>query len=248
MNSPKEIAQNYIKIGIDKTKLSILNMLLLGFLAGLFIGFAAVGCIFGVAYANKIMGAVIFAAGLCMVVIAGSELFTGNCLLIMPALTRDVGPLAILKNWLFVYIGNFIGSLFIAFLAAKSGVFSAENVFNTLSTIATSKVELSFFGAFVKGIFCNILVCIAVWMAFAANNVSGKILAIFFPIFVFVLCGFEHSVANMTFIPCAIFSGIDGVSWSNFLINNLLPVTLGNIVGGCLVGFVYWAVFLSKKK
>lgn len=212
MYSPKEIAKNYINTSVAKTTLSILNLLLLGVLAGFFIGFAAIGCVFGVAFANKIMGAVVFAAGLCMVVIAGSELFTGNSLMIITCLTGDTKILPVLKNWLFVYIGNFIGSIILSFLAIKAGVFSADTVFNTLSIIVCSKIDITFFSAFIKGIFCNMLVCLAVWMAFASKNVSGKILAIFFPIFLFVLCGFEHCVANMTFIPLGIFANVDGAT------------------------------------
>lgn len=162
MNSPQEISKNYLEIGKSKGDLSILKMLLLGVLAGMFIGFAAVGCIFGNAYVNKVMGAAIFPAGLCLVVIAGSELFTGNCLMIISVLSKKLSVSKMLRNWLFVYIGNFIGSIIVAFLAWQCGAFSAENVASALASTASAKVAMPFLSTFIKGILCNILVCLAV--------------------------------------------------------------------------------------
>ena len=248
MNQPLQIAENYIEIGVGKTKLSIPKMLLLGIMAGMFIALAGVGCIFGNAYVNKALGAAIFPAGLAMVIICGSELFTGNCLMIIPVLTGDTKVIRVLKNWLFVYIGNLIGAMLVAALASLAGTFDAENVLETVTAFATAKVSMTFGAAFVRGILCNILVCLAVWIAFAAKTVAGKIIGVFFPIWIFVFCGFEHSVADMFYVPAGLFMGVDGVSWSGFFVSNLIPVTLGNIVGGCFIGFMYWAIYLKKKK
>lgn len=248
MNSPAEITDNYIQIGTGKCKLSIPKMLLLGIMAGIFIAIAGVGSVLGNAYGGKVCGAAIFPAGLAMVLICGSELFTGNCLIILPVLTKNVTVLQMLKNWLFVYIGNMIGAMAVAGLTVLCGTFSNEAVFAAISSAALSKATIAFGTGFIKGIFCNFLVCIAVWMAFAAKTVSGKIIGLFFPIFIFVLCGFEHSVANMFYVPAGLFLGVEGVTWSGFFITNLIPVTLGNIVGGCFVGFMYWAIYLYKKK
>jgi len=248
MNSPAEIAQNYIQIGSGKCRLPIIKMLLLGIMAGIFIALAGVGSVLGNALLSKVCGAAIFPAGLAMVLICGSELFTGNCLIIIPVLTGDVKILQMLKNWLFVYIGNMIGGLLVAGLTVYCGTFSNEAVGVALAGAALSKATMAFGTAFVKGIFCNFLVCIAVWMAFAAKTVAGKIIGLFFPIFIFVLCGFEHSVANMFYIPAGIFMGTEGVTWAGFFITNLIPVTLGNIVGGCFVGLMYWGIYLYKKK
>ena len=247
MNSPAEIAKNYIQIGTGKCKLSIPKMLLLGIMAGIFIAIAGAGSVLGNALVSKVCGAAIFPAGLAMVLICGSELFTGNCLIIIPVLTKDVKVVQMLKNWLFVYIGNIIGAMAIAALTVGCGTFGNEAVGQALASAALSKATMSFGTAFIKGILCNLLVCLAVWMAFAAKTVAGKIIGLFFPIFVFVLCGFEHSVANMFYIPAGIFMGVEGVTWGGFFITNLIPVTLGNIVGGCFVGIMYWAVYLSRK-
>lgn len=247
INSPAEIANNYIQIGVGKTKLSIPKMLLLGILAGMFIALAGVACIVGNAYINKALGAALFPAGLAMVIICGSELFTGNCLMIIPVLTGDTKIHLVLKNWLFVYIGNMIGAMLVAGLTVLAGTYSADVVFETAASFATAKVSLAFGPAFVRGILCNILVCLAVWMAFAAKSVAGKVIGLFLPIWVFVISGFEHSVANMLYIPVGLFLGVEGVSWTGFFITNLIPVTLGNIVGGCFIGLMYWAVYICGK-
>lgn len=247
MNTPAEIASNYIGIGKTKCGLSIPKMILLGIMAGIFIAIAGAASVFGNALVSKALGAAIFPAGLAMVLICGSELFTGNCLIIIPVLTKDVKIISMLRNWLFVYIGNMIGAMAVAALCAYSNTFSGEAVSAAIISAATAKATITFGSAFIKGILCNLLVCIGVWMAFAAKTVAGKIVGLFFPIFVFVICGFEHSVANMFYIPSGLFMGAEGVTWSGFFITNLIPVTLGNIVGGCFVGLMYWAIYLRKK-
>ncbi len=261
MNTPLQIAENYITIGKGKTELPIIKTLLLAILAGFFIALAGVGAtVAGVgiksASVAKFLGACIFPAGLAMVLIAGSELFTGNSLLVIPLLTREIKFAKMLRNWVLVYIGNFLGSLIISAFCTYGHVFSlfgnatAESVVN----IAAAKVNMPFSDALIKGVLCNLLVCIAVWMAFSAKDTAGKIIGLFFPIMIFVLCGFEHSVANMYYIPAGILTakeyGIsaENLTWGAFFVRNLIPVTIGNIIGGGTVGVFYWAIYLKKDK
>ena len=270
MNSPKEIAQNYITIGAEKTKQSIGKMFLLGILAGMFIALAGVAATVApatIASASvaKLIGAAVFPGGLAMVLIAGSELFTGNNLIIIPVLQKQATLGGMLKNWVVVYIGNFVGSILIAALVVYGHTFSlfGAAVGGSAINIAVGKVSMVFSDALLRGILCNFLVCIAVWMAFAAKDVVGKIVGLFFPIMFFVLCGFEHSVANMYFISAGLFAaGNDTylaaatadpsvLTWGAFFVKNLLPVTIGNIIGGSLLtGVGYWLIYLrgSDKK
>ena len=270
MYSPKEVAQNYIATGVAKTKYPASKMLLLGILAGMFIALAGVGATIApstmvTASSAKLISAVVFPAGLSMVLLAGSELFTGNCLIIIPVLEKEASVIAMLKNWLFVYIGNFIGSILIAALAVYSGTFSVfgDAAAASLIKTAVSKVSMSFSDALLRGILCNILVCVGVWMTYAAKDVAGKITGLFFPIMLFVLCGFEHSIANMFYIPAGLFASKNAaylgayggntlkLTWGAMFAKNLLPVTIGNIIGGVvLVGAGYWYIYLhdSGKK
>ena len=249
---PDEIATKAVSAGIKKANLSIFKMILLGMFAGAFIALAGVGATFGNAYVGKIAGALIFPAGLAMVVVAGSELFTGNCLMVTALLSREIGPLRLLKNWLFVFIGNFIGALLVALIVTSSGVL--DPVSDSVVATASAKVSMGFPVAMLRGVLCNFLVCIAVWMAFGAKTVGGKIAAVFFPVFLFVLCGFEHSIANMYYVPAGLFmnwfngTATAGLSVQPFLVENLLPVTIGNIIGGAvLVGGGYYLAYLRKK-
>ena len=253
MLSPAEIAESAVTIGEGKGKLKAIKMLLLGMFAGAFIALAGVGATFGNTYVGKLAGACIFPAGLAMVVIAGSELFTGNNLMITALFSKKIGVKELLKNWGLVFLGNFIGSVLIALMVVFSGALDgvAGNVVDT----AFNKVNFDFLQAFLRGVLCNFLVCIAVWMSFGAKTIGGKIAAVFFPVMLFVLCGFEHSVANMFYIPAGIFEAakngvtIEGLNFGTMLVNNLLPVTLGNIVGGAgLVGCGYYLIYLKKAK
>lgn len=262
MYSPKEVAENYLSACETKTALPLLRMFLLACLAGIFVALAGVASTVGAATIEnpsvaKVVTGLIFPAGLSMVLIAGSELFTGNNLLIMGVLQRRITVGAMLRNWIVVYLGNFAGSVFIAALAYEGGVFSAFNgdLAASVVSIANAKVSLSFGQAFIRGILCNFLVCIAVWMSNAAKTVPGKIVGLFFPIAVFVIAGFEHCVANMYYIPAGIFqSGMLGMvhenlTWGGFLLRNLLPVTLGNMVGGVvLVGVTAWYLYLAPER
>ena len=268
--SPAEVAGNYVNIGVGKAKLPIPKMIVLGILAGVFIAVGGIGSTtvavsVPLASVGKFLGACIFPAGLAMVLLAGSELFTGNCLLTIPLLERKITFGGMIKNWVFVYIGNLIGGVLLAagvVFSHQAGLFSNGVAVSILST-AAGKCTLTFGDALIRGILCNFLVCIAVWISFAAKDVAGKIIGLFFPIMVFVLCGFEHSVANMYYIAAGLFAKMvpayaaaaaeAGVDMSAITVGamfgkNLLPVTIGNIIGGSIcVGCAYWFVYLRKK-
>lgn len=274
--SPSEIAETTVQIGIKKTKNTNLNLFLLGILAGAFIAFASEGStmaafnLFAKADTyglGKALAGAIFGTGLMLVVIAGGELFTGNVLIFTGVLASKIKLKSMLRNWSLVYLGNLAGSLLIAFMMKESGLFSSgANVLAAVTIkIAAYKVGLTFMQAFYLGIMCNWLVCLAVWMAYGAKDMTGKILAIFFPIWLFITSGFEHSIANMYYIPAGILAKADPVyakaamdlgvtadkmahlNWTTFFINNLIPVTLGNILGGAVfVAGIYWFVYLRK--
>lgn len=268
--SPAEVAQNYITIGKGKVNTPVAKMFLLAVLAGAFIAMGGVGAATAavsipMASVGKLVGACIFPGGLTMVLLAGSELFTGNCLLTVPLLEKEIPAAGMIKNWFVVYIGNFVGSLLVAagvVFSHQISLFDNGLAVSVIST-AAAKCALPFGDAFIKGILCNFLVCIAVWISFAAKDAAGKIAGLFFPIMIFVLSGFEHSVANMYYITAGLFAknipayaqaakeaGVnsDVISWGSFLGRNLLPVTLGNIIGGAVcVGCVYWFIYLRKS-
>ncbi len=260
MHSPLEIARNYIEVGIHKVNLSIFKTILLGFFAGMFIGFAGIASTtasstIGIASVAKLVGAAVFPAGMAMVLVAGSELFTGNNLIILAVLEKKVTVWKMLKNWLFVYIGNFLGAAFVAVLVVvgRTPDLFGEQLAQAIVNAAAARTNLSVGEAFVRGILCNILVCIAVWMSFAAKRVSGKLLTSYWPVMLFVLCGFEHSIADMYFGVCGLLTaqayGItaESLTWFNFLVKALLPITLGNIVGGAgIVGCGYWLAYLHR--
>lgn len=258
MHSPLEIARNFVEIGIHKVKLSAWKMLILGFFAGMFIGFAGIAsttasATIASASVARLVSACVFPAGMAMVLVAGSELFTGNNLIIISVLQKKTTVAGMLKNWFFVFPGNFIGAGFVAVMVVYSHVPDLYNGLLAQKVVAAamSRINQSFSEAFMRGVLCNILVCIAVWAAFAAKRVSGKLLMSFWPVMLFVLCGFEHSIADIYFgiagIAAAGEYGIAaaGLNFGSFLLKNLLPVTLGNIVGGAgIVGIGYWLVYL----
>lgn len=258
MHSPLEIARNFVEIGIHKVKLSAWKMLILGFFAGMFIGFAGIAsttasATIASASVARLVSACVFPAGMAMVLVAGSELFTGNNLIIISVLQKKTTVAGMLKNWFFVFLGNSIGAGFVAVMVVYSHVPDLYNGLLAQKVVAAamSRINQSFSEAFMRGVLCNILVCIAVWAAFAAKRVSGKLLMSFWPVMLFVLCGFEHSIADIYFgiagIAAAGEYGIAaaGLNFGSFLLKNLLPVTLGNIVGGAgIVGIGYWLVYL----
>jgi formate/nitrite transporter len=215
-----------------------------------------------------VIGGLTFCLALILIVVAGAELFTGNNLIIMAWADRRISFAQVLRNWLIVYVGNFVGSIATVALifVGRQYTFGQGIVGATLLTIGESKSSLDFTQAIALGILCNGLVCLAVWLCYSARTTTDKILAILFPITGFATAGFEHSIANMFFIPMALFikQGADGsfwaaiaaspadfpnLTWANFWIANLLPVTIGNIIGGSLmVGIVYWFIYIRKSE
>ncbi|MBN1200523.1 MAG: formate transporter FocA [Anaerolineae bacterium] len=268
---PPEMARRAELAGVAKTAMNAVTMFALAVLAGAFI---ALGAVFattvtaggGVPYGvSKLLGGMAFCLGLILVVVAGAELFTGNNLIVMAWASGKVSTRALLRNWVIVYLGNFAGSVGTVALVFLGEQYKAGGgaVGQTALTIAAAKCDLGFVQAVALGMLCNGLVCLAVWLTFSARSTTDKILAIIFPITAFVAAGFEHSVANMYFIPKGLFikyfdeawadaSGVAGLSkltWDRFLFNNLLPVTIGNIIGGAvLVAAVYWFVYLRQDR
>ena len=268
---PAEMARRAELLGVRKAEMKFPNMLALSLLAGAFIGLGAAFATtisagtsgtwpYGV---TRLLTGLVFCLGLIMVIVGGAELFTGNNLIVMAWANRKVTTAALMRNWVIVYLGNLVGSIGTALVIflGKQYTFGGGAIGTTALSIANSKVHLGFIQAIALGIMCNAMVCLAVWMTYSARSVTDKILAIIFPISGFVAAGFEHSVANMYFIPIGLFikqfdpaftagTGIDvsGLTWGSFLINNLLPVTIGNIIGGAgLVAIVYWFIFLRES-
>jgi len=253
--SPDQIAERVDNVGVKKANLALLPLITLGLLAGSFIAFGAMFYTVVITDSHlgygptRLIGGMVFSLGLILVVVAGAELFTGNNLIVIAWVQGKVSTFQLLRNWCVVYFANLFGSLICGYLMVLSGLLESHNgaVATTAISIAESKIALSNLEALVRGILCNMLVCLAVWLCFAAHSVSGKILAILFPVSAFVALGFEHSVANMYFISVAIFQGGSGITWWDF-VSNLIPVTTGNIIGGSLlVAFVYWLSYLYGK-
>jgi formate/nitrite transporter len=249
-------------------------MFALAILAGAFIGVGAIFATtvlagtstlpYGVA---RLLGGLVFSTGLILVVVGGAELFTGNNLIIMAFASRKVSLSGLLRNWVIVYVGNFVGSILTAYIMflSKQYSFGSGAIGLTALNIGEAKTNLGFIQAVALGIMCNALVCMAVWLCFSARSSGDKILAIIPPISAFVAAGFEHSVANMYFIPVALFvkdmgdpkffevikktaADFPHLTWGNFFIANLLPVTIGNIIGGAvMVGLVYWFAYLRTQ-
>lgn len=265
-----EVIKNYAAAGKKKSEMSIFRMLVLGILAGMFIALGAAvtntaaHSIADVSTARIICG-LLFPAGLSLVILMGAELFTGNCLISISVLEKETTIAGMLRNWLFVYIGNFIGSIIVALGCAYFGQmnYSGGGLAVFTMKLAVSKASLPMGNAIVLGFFCNVLVCFAVLCSLEAKDVSGRILGTFLPIAAFVICGFEHSVANMYYIPAGIFAshvpayaakaaeaGLDlsMLTWGNFIVKNLIPVTAGNILGGVFVGSSMWLGHVYQKK
>ena len=251
---PKEIARRVENVGVAKAELAFLPTMMLAILAGAFIALGAAfytlvitnsGFGFGPA---RLLGGMAFSLGLILVVVGGAELFTGNNLIVMAWADGKVTHSGLLRNWGIVYVGNFIGVMGTAVLVSLSGILGLGDggVAMTAIGIAESKLALPPSEAFVRGILCNVLVCLAVWLCFAARTVVGKVVAIIFPVSAFVALSFEHSIANMYLIPIAALAGADTITLMGFL-TNLIAVTIGNIIGGsALVAMVYWVIYLRK--
>jgi len=252
---PKELVAKATEGAITRSDTSVSKTMVLAFLAGAYIALGSLlavmvgGGVPGIAAGNpglqKFMMGAVFPIGLLMCSIAGADLFTGNtAYFIPPVLSGRLRVSQLLRNWTLVYFGNFIGALFVAyFMTYLAGLFDNAPWHDSILNIADSKTGNPFYKTFLKGIGANWLVALAMWLSFAAKDVAGKITAIWFPVMAFVTMGYEHSVANMYFIPTAIFYG-SPVSWSEFIVSNLIPATLGNIVGGgVMVGLLYWLVY-----
>jgi len=273
---PPGMARKAAELGIVKANMGWRNLLLLSILAGAFISLGAifstvvttsggVALPFGI---SRLAGGLVFSLGLILVVIAGAELFTGNNLIVMAWASKTVSTKLLLRNWVIVYAGNFIGAVTTAgfMLFTRQYLFSNGAVGLNILNIAQNKCGLHFAEAFALGVFCNALVCLAVWLCFACTTTTDKILAVIFPVSAFVACGFEHCIANMYFIPMGLmvkcFAGLDlwpminksaadfgNLTVMNFLVKNLVPVTLGNIFGGSvMVGIVYWFIYIRKPR
>ncbi len=280
---PADMATKAEAIGIKKASLGFLDMFALAILAGAFIGTGAIyattvwtgsGALpYGV---SRLLGGLVFCLGLILVVVAGAELFTGNNLIVMAWAAGKVSTAKLLRNWGIVWVGNFVGSVLTAvvMLLSKQYMFSKGALGLQALNIANAKVSLDPIQAFFLGIMCNALVCMAVWLCYSARTTTDKILSIIFPISMFVAAGFEHSVANMYFVPIGLFikqfapaafwatdalanatpaaitaGSFANLTWGSFFLNNLIPVTLGNIVGGAgFVGLIYWFAFLRNKR
>lgn len=271
---PAEMASRAEEVGVAKAKADLPKLITLAVLAGAFIALGAVFSTtvltgsgqlsYGVA---RLLAGLTFSLGLILVVVAGAELFTGNNLIVIAWANGKVSTAQMLRNWLIVYLGNLVGSLALALLVYLGGQHGLDGsgVGLTALKIAQSKCSLGFTQALALGVLCNALVCLAVWLCFSARSVVDKIAAIIFPVTAFVAAGFEHCVANMYFIPAGIlikhgappnfWAAIDktpadfaNLTWEGFLWNNLLPVTLGNLIGGVvLVGLGYWFVYLRRQ-
>jgi formate transporter len=273
---PPAMAAKAEGIGVKKASLDALGMFALAILAGAFIGTGAIFCTTvlagtgSLAYGvQRLLGGLVFTLGLILVVVGGSELFTGNNLVIMAFMSGKIGISALLRNWVIVYTGNFVGSVVTALImfVSQQFTFGSGAIGLTALNIANAKTGLGFMQAVALGIMCNALVCMAVWLCFSARSTTDKILAIIPPIAAFVAAGFEHSIANMYFIPIGLFikswapasfwalpaladggktaASFANLTWGNFFIANLLPVTIGNIIGGAfMVGVIYWFIYL----
>ncbi len=251
--TPKEIAARVADVGVAKARLPLLTLTLLGVLAGAFIGLGAAMAILvasdaslGFA-ASRVLGGVVFSLGLVLVSVAGAELFTGNNLLAMAWASGRITSRELLRNWVVACLANLIGAAGLALLVwlADKGALNQQRFAQTAISIATTKAQLPMLQAFFSGVLCNVLVCMAVWMAMAGRSVTDKVLAIVPPVTAFVALGFEHSIANMFFLPLAMLFGAP--LGTADMLHNLLPVIAGNIVGGSvLVALVYWLIFLRK--
>ncbi len=252
--SPKEMAARIETVGVAKAKLDFIPTMMLSILAGAFIAFGGAfytivvtdsGLGFG---PTRLLGGMAFSTGLILVVVGGAELFTGNNLIAMAWADKKVTNTQLFRNWGIVYVGNFIGAVGTAVLIGVSGTLGFQDgaVAATALKIAEGKLALPMGEAFVRGVLCNTLVCLAVWLCFSARTVISKIFAILFPVSAFVALGFEHSIANMYLIPIGYFAGSENITLMG-LFSNLLFVTLGNIVGGSgFVALTYWLIYLRK--
>lgn len=268
VNAAPATAEAMLKSSETKGALPLFKMLLLGILAGMFIAFGAQLAnlashnITAVGIQRLVMGCV-FPIGLIMVIILGAELFTGNCMMVAGLVDKRIGAAALVRNWVVVYLGNFIGSLIVVGLVYAAGQwgYSSNELGAFTIKVAAAKAGLAFGPAFASGICCNVLVCLAVLLGMAAKTPVGKAVGAFVPVMTFVTSGFEHSIANMYYLFAGLLAqgnaayadvanslyGLAGAITASGVAGNLVAVTLGNIVGGCCVGLVYWYCYGRKQ-
>ena len=273
---PREMAQMAEDVGVTKAAMGWRNTFVLAILAGAFI---ALGAIFATTVTAgttgkmpfgivKLAGGFVFCLGLILVVVAGAELFTGNNLIVMALASRKITIRRLLRNWVIVYIGNFVGAIMTVILMLLTNQYTAGNgtIGLNILAIANAKCDLGFIQAVTLGMMCNGLVCLAIWICFSGRTTTDKVLGIIFPITAFVAAGFEHCVANMYFIPMGLFvkffakmefwtsigktsADYATLTWGNFFVVNLIPVTIGNIIGGTvMVGLAYWFIYIRKAR
>jgi formate/nitrite transporter len=270
MLSPGEIIGAYAALGKTKAERPLGKLLVLSFLAGFLIALGAAVCntaahsIANVSLA-RIINAGLFPFGLAMIMLMGAELFTGNCLVVISVLDKKATIRGMFRNWILVYAGNFAGALFLTAGCVFFGQLNYSAGELALFTIKTAaaKCALPFWNAFVFGFLCNVMVCLGVLCSLSAQDTMGKIAGAWIPVSFFVLCGFEHSIANMYYIPAGLFalnipeyaamaqrSGVDisALNWGRFFLANLLPVTAGNIAGGVSLGWALWTVYGTGKQ
>jgi len=261
--TPAETARAIVEGGKRVTTQPPSRTLMLSLLAGFYIAFGAQlatvvtqdAAVFVGVGISRLLGGSVFSLGLMLVVVCGAELFTGNSLLAKAALHGEITWSKLAENWVIVITGNLVGSVFFAWLMFRSNLWQSGHLAEHAVTIAAAKSRLPFDVALVRGILCNWLVCLAVFMATAARDITAKLLSCYVPIMAFVASGFEHSVANMYFIPTGILLAGEvhrteaSLNWWNFLVGNILPVTLGNILGGVIfVAFAYWFIYLRGNR
>ena len=261
--SPAEFTANYAIASVNKAKLPVSKLLLLGILSGFLIGFPSlVTNMAAYALTNnsviRIVSGVLFAFGLGMVVLTGAELFTGNCLMVIGLLDKRITGVDLLRNWIIVLVGNFLGSMLLSWIVARFGWLSAGN--NALADftmrLAQNKMTMPFGNALMMGVLCNMLVTLGVLMSLAGKDGISRIVAAWAPVMFFVTCGFNHSIADMTYCMTGLFArsqytaeaaAYPLLTWGNYLTGNLLPVTLGNAIGGCAIGALFWFCWLRKR-
>jgi formate transporter len=249
--TPEEIAKRLDAVSVNRAELPIRRLILLGLIGGLYIGFGAALATLVLTDNNlgyglgRLTAGLAFSLGLIMLVVAGGELFTGNNLMVLALASRKVSVRALLRNWIVAFLANAAGAILLAFAIHYSGVLESGSIKATAIKIAEAKSQLGTEPAFIRGILCNMLVCLAVWMSVAARSFEGKAIAILFPISAFVALGFEHCIANFYLIPVGMLSGAN-ISLLDF-VSNIVPVTLGNVVGGTAIAIAYWLVYLDDN-
>jgi len=251
---PAQIAARVEFAGLGKIRQAFTTTLLLSILAGAYISFGALSYTIVVTDSGlgwgptRLLGGAAFSLGLVLVIVAGAELFTGNVLMVIGWASGRVRGLDVLGNWSLVYVGNLVGALATAALVILSGILDLSDgaVARTAAEIAAAKLQLTGSEALFRGILCNVLVCLAVWLSFAGRSLTDKVIAILLPVSAFVVAGFEHSVANMYAIPVAMAAGLVDADIAS-LLRNLFFVTAGNVVGGgVLVALTYWVVYIRN--